>query len=114
MWILRWLLLILVMFFLVGFLSENADQIVTVKLLGKPFPDAPLSYALFFAGLAGYVLCLIVALINQLRLRGQIGTLRRKNRELQIELDRLRNFALEGDIPGTSVEPEPADGEDLP
>ncbi len=114
MWILRWLVLILVMFFLVGFLSENADQIVTVRLLGRPFPDAPLSYALFFAGLAGYVLCLIVALINQIRLRSQISALRRKNREQQIELDRLRNFSLEGDIPGTVIEPEPTDAEELP
>jgi uncharacterized integral membrane protein len=114
MWILRWLVFILVMFFLVGFLSENADQMVNVKLLGKTFPDAPLSYALFFAGLAGYVVCLIVALINQLRLRSQISSLRRKNREQQIELDRLRNFALEGDIPGAALQHEPMDEEELP
>jgi uncharacterized integral membrane protein len=99
MWILRWLLLIVVLFFLVGFLSQNADQIVTVKIMGWTAPELPLSYALFLAGIAGYALCLIVALINQLRLRSQISGLRRKNRELQNELDRLRNFALEGEIP---------------
>ena len=114
MWILRWLVLILVMFFLVGFLSENADQIVTVRLMGRPFPEIPLSYALFLAGLAGYVLCLIVALINQLRLRGQISTLRKKNRELQVEMDRLRNFALEGDLPGSAIEPPTDEPEDRP
>jgi uncharacterized integral membrane protein len=101
MWILRWLLLIVVLFFLVGFLSQNADQIVSVKLMGWTSPDLPLSYALFLAGLAGYALCLLVALINQIKLRSQIGSLRRKNRELQNELDRLRNFALEEELPGT-------------
>lgn len=100
MWILRWLLLIVIVFFLIGFLSQNADQIVMVRLLGWASPEMPLSYALFLAGLIGYVLCLFVALINQLRLRGQIAGLRRKNRELQIELDRLRNFALEDELPG--------------
>lgn len=101
MWILRWILLIVVLFFLVGFLSQNADQIVSVRLMGWTSPDLPLSYALFLAGLAGYALCLLVALINQIRLRSQIGALRRQNRELQIELDRLRNFALEGEFPVT-------------
>jgi uncharacterized integral membrane protein len=100
MWILRWLLLIVVLFFLVGFLSQNADDVVTVRLLGWVSPPMPLGYALLLAGVAGYVLSLLVALINQLRLRAQIASLRRKNRDLQTELDRLRNFALEGEIAG--------------
>jgi len=98
MWILRWLLLIVVLFFLVGFLSQNADDVVTMRLMGWISPPMPLGYALLLAGVAGYVLSLLVALINQLRLRGQIAALRRKNRDLQTELDRLRNFALEGEI----------------
>ncbi|RPH94896.1 LapA family protein [candidate division KSB1 bacterium] len=105
MWILRWILLIIVLFFLVGFLSQNADQIVSVRIMGWTSPDLPLSYALFLAGLAGYALCLLVALINQIRLRTQIGTLRKQNRELQSELDRLRNFALEGEFPAVEAAP---------
>ena len=104
MWILRWILLIIVLFFLVGFLSQNADQIVTVRLMGWTSPELPLSYALFLAGLAGYALCLLVALINQIRLRSQIGTLRRQNRELHVELDKLRNLALEGEFPAVESE----------
>jgi uncharacterized integral membrane protein len=104
MWILRWLLFIIVLFFLVGFLSQNADQTVNVKLMNWTSPEMPLSYALFLAGAAGYALCLIVALINQIRLRSQIGSLKRANRELQLELDRLRNFALEGEFLPTKSE----------
>jgi uncharacterized integral membrane protein len=111
MWILRWLLFIILLFFLVGFLSQNADQIVAIRILGWQSPDMPLAYALIFAGTAGYVLCLLVALINQLRLRGQIGALRRRNRELQAELDRLRNFALEGEF--SPVETTPLNEEKL-
>jgi uncharacterized integral membrane protein len=89
----------------VSFLSENDDPSVTIGLMGRPLPEMPLSYALFLAGLAGYALCLLVALINQVRLRSQIGALRRQNRELQTELDRLRNFALEGEFPAGESTP---------
>src|SRR3972149_6766851 len=95
MWIFRWFLLIVLLFFLVGFLSQNSDQIVSVRLMGWQSPDLPLSYMLFLAGLAGYAICLLVALVNQIRLRTQIAQLRKQNRDLQVELDRLRNFALE-------------------
>ena len=102
MWILRWLLFIIVLFFLVGFLTQNADQVVTVRIFGWESEPLQLSFALFLSGVAGYLLCLIIAVINQLRTRGQLSALRRKNRDLQTELDRLRNFALEGDLPGST------------
>ncbi len=105
MWILRWLLLIIVLFFLVGFLSQNKEPSVQVQVFGWVSPDMPLSYALFLAGIAGYFLAMIVALINQLRLRSQIAAMRRRNREMQIELDRLRNLALESEMPPTGIIP---------
>jgi uncharacterized integral membrane protein len=104
MWIFRWFLLIVLMFFLVGFLSQNSDQIVSVRLMGWESPELPLAYMLFLAGLAGYGLCLIVALVNQIRLRSQIGHLKRLNRDLQTELNRLRNFALEEEALPTLAE----------
>jgi uncharacterized integral membrane protein len=97
MWIFRWILIVIVVFFLVGFLTQNSDQSVTVTVFGWSSPSWPLSYVLFLAGLAGYVLSMLVAVINQLRLRGQISGLRRQNKTLQTELDRLRNLALEED-----------------
>ena len=108
MWIFRWFLLIILMFFLVGFLSQNSDQNVFVRLLGWESPELPLAYMLFLAGLAGYGLCLIVALVNQIRLRSQIGHLKRLNRDLQTELNRLRNFALEEEaLPALAETPRP-------
>ena len=95
MWIFRWFLLIVLMFFLVGFLSQNSDQIVYARLMGWTSPEMPLAYMLFLAGLVGYLMCLVVALINQFRLRTQIGNLKKLNRDMQTELNRLRNLALE-------------------
>ena len=109
MWILRWLFAIIVIFFLVGFLSQNSGQIVDVRLFGWSWQNVPLSYAIFIAGVIGYLLCLLVALANQLRLRSQLSAQRRKNREMQIELDRLRNFALESDLPAADAASQPED-----
>jgi uncharacterized integral membrane protein len=105
MWIFRWFLLIILLFFLVGFLSQNSDQAASVKLMGWESPELPLSYMLFLAGLAGYAICLLVALVNQIRLRTQIAQLRKLNRSLQTELNRLRNFALEEEAFPPLVEP---------
>ncbi len=113
MWIFRWFLLIVLLFFLVGFLSQNSDQIVSVRLMGWQSPDLPLSYMLFLAGLAGYAVCLLVALINQIRLRTQIAQLRKLNRDMQTELDRLRNLALEEEAISPLVEPARSE-ENLP
>jgi uncharacterized integral membrane protein len=95
MWIVRWFLLIIILFFLVGFFSQNSDQIVSIRIFGWTSPDVPLAYMMFMAGIAGYLLCLVVALVNQVRLRSQIAALKRESRTLQTELDRLRSFALE-------------------
>ncbi len=107
MWILRWFLFIILLFFLVGFLSQNSDQIVSARLLGWTSPDMPLSYMLILAGIVGYVLCMVVATINQLRLRSQIASLRRENRAQQVELDRLRHFALEDESFESTKEDRP-------
>jgi uncharacterized integral membrane protein len=97
MWIFRWVILLLVVFLLVGFLSQNSDDKVMIRLMGWESPELPLSFMLFLAALAGYIVSLLVAIINQIRLRAQISAMRRENRAVREELDRLRNFALEED-----------------
>jgi len=100
MWILRWVLLLIVIFFLVGFLSQNSDDKVMVRFMGWSSGELPLSLMLFLAAMVGFLLSMLVAVVNQLRLRAQIGAIRRENREVRAELDRLRNFAIEeGDEP---------------
>jgi uncharacterized integral membrane protein len=97
MWIFRWILLLLIVFLLVGFLSQNSDDKVMIRLMGWESPELPLSFMLFLAALAGYIISLLVAVVNQIRLRAQISAMRRENRAVREELDRLRNFALEED-----------------
>ncbi len=103
MWILRWLLFLIVIFFLVGFLSQNAEPKVQVQIITWQSPQLPLSFMLFLAALVGYIVSLLVAVINQLRLRSEISAQKRRNQALQNELERLRNFALEEESPESGV-----------
>ncbi|MCC6476252.1 LapA family protein [bacterium] len=103
MWIFRWFLLTIVVFFLVFFLSQNSDDKVMVRLLGWETPELPLSFMLFLAALVGYVVSLLVAIVNQIRLRSEISRERRRNKALEQEIERLRNFMLEED--GAMSEP---------
>lgn len=105
MWILRWLLLLIIIFFLVGFLSQNAEPKVQVQIITWQSPSLPLSFMLFLAALVGYIVSLLVAVINQLRLRSEISAQKRRNQALQSELERLRNFALEDDGSESGVTP---------
>lgn len=98
MWIFRWIILIVVLFFLMGFLLQNSYDQVSVKVFGWTSPEWPLAYMLFLAGFVGYVISFLVAIVNQVRLRMQISQLRRENRQVREELDRLRNLAIEEDM----------------
>ncbi|MCB9366975.1 MAG: LapA family protein [Calditrichaeota bacterium] len=105
MWIFRWLIILIVVFFLVGFLSQNSEPKVHVELIGWKSPELPLSFMLFLAALVGYAASLVVAIINQIRLRSEIASQKRRNQALQNELERLRNFALEEESSGSEVSP---------
>jgi len=98
MWIFRWIILIVVLFFLMGFLLQNSYDHVSVKVFGWTSPEWPLAYMLFLAGFVGYVISFLVAIVNQVRLRMQIAQLRKENRQVREELDRLRNLAIEEDM----------------
>lgn len=98
MWIFRWLILIIVIFLLVGFLAQNSQEQVSVNIFGWTSPIWPLSYMLFLAGFVGYVISFLVAIVNQVGLRSQIAQLKRQHRQVREELDRLRNLAIEEDF----------------
>ncbi|MBU1937315.1 DUF1049 domain-containing protein [bacterium] len=98
----HWIILIIILVLVVAIFTQNnrpLDTAGTVKLFKwKTSPDWPVSYSLLLAGLAGYLLSLLGAVINQIRLRAQISHLKRENRQVREELDRLRNLAVEEDM----------------
>ena len=97
--IFHWIILIVILVFVVAIFTQNNQTMGTVKFFKwQTSPDWPISYSLLLAGIAGYLLSFLIALINQLRLRAQIGRLKRENKQVREELDRLRNLAVEEDM----------------
>ncbi len=104
--IFHWIILIVVLVLVVAIFTQNNQTLETAETVKifkwQTSPDWPISYSLILAGLAGYLLSLLGAVINQLRLRAQIGHLKRENRQVREELDRLRNLAVEEDMTSPS------------
>lgn len=109
MWIFRGIILLIIIVLVAGFVAQNSQMSISVTIFNWTSPEWPLSLMLFLAGLVGYILSFLVAIVNQLRLRTQLAGLRRENRQVREELDRMRNLAIEEDM----TLPEKSGGPDL-
>ncbi len=103
MWIVRWVIITVVILVLVGFLGLNQDEYVDVDFLFWETPPIALAYALFFAFALGMVVHLLIAILQHIQLRTQIGRQKRQIRKLQDELEKLRNLSIEEEILGSET-----------
>ncbi|TKJ41839.1 hypothetical protein CEE37_04530 [candidate division LCP-89 bacterium B3_LCP] len=103
MWIVRWILIIVLILALVGFLGLNQDELVDVDFLFWESPPIPLAYALFFAFACGMVVHLLMAIFRQLKLRSVINKQKRQIRRLQDELENLRNLSIDDELPASQT-----------
>ena len=96
-----------------GFL--NIEERITLRLApgtAGEYRDISLAVALFTAFLAGIVVFALVSFVRDLQTRSQIGKLRKENRKLLDELQKLRSVTLD-DLPMHDDADEDARG-DLP
>ncbi len=87
----------------------NLEETVDIKLwadAAHTYRDVPLVVAMFCAYLIGIVTYFVIAVARDIRLRTDIGRLRRENRSLLDEIHHLRGSVLD-DLPT-------ADAPDLP
>jgi uncharacterized integral membrane protein len=68
------------------------------------YDRVPLVVALFGAYLFGIFTYFLVALVRDIRLRSQMGRMRKENRALMAELHHLRGLALD-DLPSNAAPP---------
>jgi len=95
------------------FLVLNLDETVDVKLWvgsAHTYRDVPLGFAMLVAYLLGVLTYFIIALVQDVRMRTQVGRLRRENRTLNDELHHLRGSALD-DLPTTETRQDVGVGE---
>jgi uncharacterized integral membrane protein len=107
MWIIRWGFIAIVIVIVLGFSLQNTDK-VAVHILNYHWDTVPLFLVIYISFCFGVFVYLLVAIFHQLQLRSEIGRLKRDNRRLTQELDRLRNLSLGDELEETeSPEAEP-------
>jgi uncharacterized membrane protein YciS (DUF1049 family) len=75
--------------------TQNGNTLVTFHLLKWKFEDISLTLLLIESLLFGIVIAVIVAGINQIKLRLQMRALKTKNRSLEKEIKAIKNMPFE-------------------
>lgn len=73
---------------------QNGNTITDVVIFTRSFNDVPLTLVMIEAFALGIIVTIIIAGINELRLRQRLWELEKKNKELTEEIKALRNVPL--------------------
>ncbi len=95
MWIVKMVLWVLLTLFLIYFASENANQEVQVQFWQWESQPLALWLVMFFSFAAGVVVWLIGSIFKIIQLKNDIRKLRKENKSISGELDRLRSITIE-------------------
>lgn len=95
MWIVKMVLWVLLTLFLIFFASENAHQEVQVQFWKWESQPLALWLVMFFSFAAGVVVWLIGSIFKILQLKNEIRKMRKENKSIASELDRLRNVTID-------------------
>uniref|UniRef100_A0A7C4TCJ2 DUF1049 domain-containing protein n=1 Tax=candidate division WOR-3 bacterium TaxID=2052148 RepID=A0A7C4TCJ2_UNCW3 len=86
---------IVVIGFLIGFITLNSGERVRVDIFGQKITDLSLSLVCFYAFAAGMIFVLVFALADEIILRNTLHKMKKENTNLKKELDALRNLPFE-------------------
>jgi len=86
----KWLIVFILMFIIIWFAIENADQKVNVKLFKTEFLEVPLVLVMFESFIAGVLIWFLVSLFQNMKLRVQVKTLNNNSDQLRKELAELK------------------------
>ncbi len=73
---------------------QNGNTMTDVVIFTRSFNDIPLTLVMIEAFALGIIVTIIIAGINELRLRQRLWDLEKKNKELTEEIKALRNVPL--------------------
>ncbi len=106
MWLLKTLLfVVLLAFFVTLAVQNNESPGVQIHLFGWTSVEMAVWVVIFISAVVGFILGMIVAAIREIRLRLDLGKLKRRNSELEKELVSLRAAPLEAaEIPAAGDE----------
>ena len=100
MWILKWLGGTILVLLIIYFAIQNTEATVVVKFYKWQSVDLPLWVVMYLSFAAGILTWLIVSIVRIVKLKGDMRKLKKNNKRLQDELNRLRNVAIEEESGG--------------
>ena len=108
MWIIKWILIVIAVIFLIGFAMQNATVNVPLKFLKwETVNDLPLWLIMYLSFIAGMIFWLGVSIYQVISLKSESRKWQKKTKQLESELNRLRNVSVEDSV----LPDEPASGE---
>ncbi len=91
--------ILMIVFLLMWVMLQNAGHVIEeLKVFGATFDNVNLVMVMFVSFATGILMGFIVPVFQYLGARAETRRLRRNNKSLRTELDRLRNVGIEGEI----------------
>ncbi|MBN1560998.1 LapA family protein [candidate division KSB1 bacterium] len=99
MWIIKWILIVLVVIFLIGFAMQNAQVNVPLRFMKwETVNDMPLWLIMYLSFIGGMIFWLAVSIYQVISLKNENRKWQKKTRQLESELNRLRNVSVEDSV----------------
>jgi uncharacterized integral membrane protein len=92
---LRFIIGLVLALFFSFFLIENSQIRVEFHIFGENYENVPLWIVIFISIIFGFSIASLIGLIEIIRAKLQLNSKERKIRNLEDELDKLREFILE-------------------
>lgn len=106
MWIAKWVMGALLIILILGFAFQNQHQMVQVHVWKWVSPDLPLYLIVYIGFSFGIITWLLVSILKIMQLKVECRQLKKLNKQLNDELNRLRNLSIEEAVdPGIFDEP---------
>ena len=109
MWIIKWLFIAIIMLAILGFALQNQEQRVAIRIITESTPELPLYFFIYFAFGIGFILGLIVPLVNIWQLKTNLHRTEKASNKTREELNRLRNADIEEEKTEVNALPAPSE-----
>ncbi|NIR51421.1 LapA family protein [candidate division KSB1 bacterium] len=108
MWAIRWFLAVVVILLVFGFALQNTNQLTRVVFLHNvwEYHNVQLWMVIYVSFGLGVLFWLIVSVFQVLQLKSEIRKLKKKNLEMQHELESLRNLPISEEETGFDIKEE--------
>jgi len=108
MWAIKWFLAVILILLVLGFALQNSAEQVTVVFLSDvwEFQQVQLWMVIYCSFGLGVLFWLVVSVFQVVQLRTEIRRLKKRNKEIQNELDNLRNLPIEEEDTGLGIPEE--------